>query len=409
MAMSRAFTREEFYDLVWSKPMTHLAREFALSDVALHKICRKHNIPNPPLGWWAKKAAGKKVRQTPLPKPGAGVTDRIVIAGGELRREGGEIASVREQARIKASSSPAAEQRSHPILERTTARLRKTKPGPTGIVAVDASGLIKCAVAPASVDRLATALGPIIDAVAQQGFRLAADGGAARFVGEEETVAFSITEAVRRVKHELTEKERAVQEKWERKAERARLRNEWDIYFSRPTFPEWDYVPTGQLSFELEHIYVWSGASPRRTFRDAKVQRLENMASDIAVGVAVLAAAKTADRIRREEEKRRAEEQRRLRELGLRAKHVEERRTSALDTILVELEQANRVRRLLDGLRRGLSEAPASRIAEFIRWSEHHLAEREAALGAEGLGRRFEEQRLFGYDDGEGFRPPHWY
>src|SRR3546814_10814209 len=44
LLMSRVFTREEFYDLVWSKPMTHLAKEFALSDVALHKVCKKHNI-----------------------------------------------------------------------------------------------------------------------------------------------------------------------------------------------------------------------------------------------------------------------------------------------------------------------------------------------------------------------------
>jgi hypothetical protein len=43
--VARIFTREEFYELVWSKPMTHLATEFAISDVALHKICRKHGIP----------------------------------------------------------------------------------------------------------------------------------------------------------------------------------------------------------------------------------------------------------------------------------------------------------------------------------------------------------------------------
>lgn len=61
--VARVFTREEFYELVWSKPMTHLAKEFAISDVALHKICKKHDIPNPPLGWWAKKAAGKKVKR----------------------------------------------------------------------------------------------------------------------------------------------------------------------------------------------------------------------------------------------------------------------------------------------------------------------------------------------------------
>ena len=43
--MSQRFTREEFYDLVWTKPLTHLAKDFRLSDVALHKICRKHDIP----------------------------------------------------------------------------------------------------------------------------------------------------------------------------------------------------------------------------------------------------------------------------------------------------------------------------------------------------------------------------
>ena len=39
--MSLSFSRREFYDLVWSKPMIHLAKEFGVSDVALHKICRK--------------------------------------------------------------------------------------------------------------------------------------------------------------------------------------------------------------------------------------------------------------------------------------------------------------------------------------------------------------------------------
>ncbi|MEP0391105.1 MAG: hypothetical protein ABJ205_12065 [Erythrobacter sp.] len=39
--MSQTFTRREFYDLVWSKAVIHLAIEFGVSDVALHKICRK--------------------------------------------------------------------------------------------------------------------------------------------------------------------------------------------------------------------------------------------------------------------------------------------------------------------------------------------------------------------------------
>ncbi len=62
--MPRRFTRQEFYDLVWSKPITHIAKDFGLSDVAIHKICKKNGVPNPPLGYWAKKASGKPVTQT---------------------------------------------------------------------------------------------------------------------------------------------------------------------------------------------------------------------------------------------------------------------------------------------------------------------------------------------------------
>ena len=38
--MARTYSRREFYDLVWSKPITHGAKDFALSDVAIHNICR---------------------------------------------------------------------------------------------------------------------------------------------------------------------------------------------------------------------------------------------------------------------------------------------------------------------------------------------------------------------------------
>lgn len=154
--MARTFSREEFYDLVWSKPMTHLAREFALSDVALHKVCKKHGIPNPPLGWWAKKAAGKPVKQTPLPALKGGGGSRITIASGELRPEPELIATARENARLLASTIDAeGELATNPIVERTVARLRKAKTGPvTGLASVELPGIIKVEVAPASADRL---------------------------------------------------------------------------------------------------------------------------------------------------------------------------------------------------------------------------------------------------------------
>lgn len=60
-------TREDLYGQVWSEPMSRLASSYGLSDAGLATICRKHDIPCPPRGYWAKKAAGQTPAQTPLP------------------------------------------------------------------------------------------------------------------------------------------------------------------------------------------------------------------------------------------------------------------------------------------------------------------------------------------------------
>jgi hypothetical protein len=61
-------TRQELYELVWSRPMVDVAKDFHVSDVALAKRCKAVDVPVPPRGWWAKKTAGQDPAQTPLPK-----------------------------------------------------------------------------------------------------------------------------------------------------------------------------------------------------------------------------------------------------------------------------------------------------------------------------------------------------
>src|SRR3546814_8876377 len=89
-----------------------------------------------------------------------GIGGKITIAGGELRQEAELIAAARENARVLASAiNVDAEVPSYPIVERTAAKLRKAKPASmTGLVSVEGAGLIKAEVAPASIDRLETAL-----------------------------------------------------------------------------------------------------------------------------------------------------------------------------------------------------------------------------------------------------------
>lgn len=62
-------SRRQLYDLVWSKPILSLAKEYGFSDVGFSKICRRHNIPLPPRGYWAKISAGLQVAKPALPNP----------------------------------------------------------------------------------------------------------------------------------------------------------------------------------------------------------------------------------------------------------------------------------------------------------------------------------------------------
>jgi hypothetical protein len=409
--VAQVFTREEFYELVWTKPMTHLAKEFAISDVALHKICRRHGIPNPPLGWWAKKAAGRKVKQAPLPEAKAGTADKITIASADLGRESSTLATAREQARILASEgSDDQAAPPHPIIDRTIAKLGKQKASDIGLVAVGGGGLIKCEVAPKSVDRLAVILARIVRAASLQGFQLVGGEGAAHFKSEIEVIGISIAELVRREKHVLTDPERAKEEAWQRKRDLAARRNAWDaVFIDKPRFPEWDYHPTGQLSFELEQVYVFGGGTaPRRSFRDAKIQRLENMASEIGVGLAVLATAKTEQRLRREAEQRKAEEERQRRERVARIKHIEDRRTDGLGAILAELDELDRLRRLIVMLTTEIPAEPTPRLSTFLAWAKEHLAKREARISAQAIEHRFAAEQLFGDTDDHAFVPSRW-
>lgn len=62
-------SRKDLYRRVWETPITRLAAEYGISGNGLAKICDRLKIPYPPRGYWAKKAAGKKVVGYRLPEP----------------------------------------------------------------------------------------------------------------------------------------------------------------------------------------------------------------------------------------------------------------------------------------------------------------------------------------------------
>lgn len=83
--------RIRLYEMVWGKPMTRLASEFGLSDVGLAKICRKHGIPLPERGYWARVEAGYKVPKKVLTRkdydPDIEIMDRDPITEAVLKQK----------------------------------------------------------------------------------------------------------------------------------------------------------------------------------------------------------------------------------------------------------------------------------------------------------------------------------
>jgi hypothetical protein len=61
-------SREDLYELTWSKPLSELAKDFGISDVALAKRCRRLGIPVPGRGYWARVDAGQNTYRPQLPE-----------------------------------------------------------------------------------------------------------------------------------------------------------------------------------------------------------------------------------------------------------------------------------------------------------------------------------------------------
>lgn len=62
------YDRDKLYNEVWEQPVTKVAEQYGVSDVAIAKVCRKMRVPVPGRGYWRKLQTGQKMKKIPLPK-----------------------------------------------------------------------------------------------------------------------------------------------------------------------------------------------------------------------------------------------------------------------------------------------------------------------------------------------------
>jgi hypothetical protein len=200
MTPQRELSRKSLFEMVWSQPMTKLAAQFKISDVALTKICRRHEIPVPGRGFWARVAAGYPLKRPELRLPSRPELEEIRIFGSSYARVKPEIREAERDAKAMESAADRkviVSQRLddlHPVAQATLQGLRKAKANDHGVVTSFGPDLFSVAVSPSQVDRSIRILNAVARASAERGFSVERGKKSACLLVNGEQLEFLLSE-----------------------------------------------------------------------------------------------------------------------------------------------------------------------------------------------------------------------
>ena len=395
----RRFTREELYDLVWSRPISRLAAELGISDVGLSKICDRNQIPTPPRGYWARHEAGKRVRRLPLPVSPDQSAAHIEVYGAmsRLPAEAREIASkLREEKptnRPAAFTAPDTPPRNlHPIVQATARTLRTGKPGDDGLIHAVGDGYCGVSVGKAGVERVICFLDTLVRYLCEEGLQADALGRAVRVALAKDDLEFTLVERTKRTKHIPTPEETAAEQRRLKRRRQywdsPRLADDLDFNFRGPAYPEFDVICTGELVCQVQGF----SEGIRRSWGDGKTQTLESMIDDIVAGFKILLAARKVQREKREERQRLQDELQRRHELARGRKERDKQRVEFLQLMLGRQAEASRLRAFMASMP---ADAMTEDLERFMHWVQARLTETEEKLSPDALTAEIKAKSLF--------------
>lgn len=405
-------TREDLYELVWSKPVTDLAKDFGISDVALAKRCRRLGIPLPGRGYWARLDAGQKPYRPKLPNRKPQWHDQSALTVGPLtdaytptqltpiEDRSATTDDVSVAARIATLAIPANESLIHalPVVKRTALRRkhprrselsfeRGERSGPVIALDVTADALERALLLSDRLIRAAQALGWTFDdphtLTERQGRAVNASEGHGSienavdgakpdvgcFLVEGEQVAFRIEERFREEPVEPTA------------AQLAREKRHYGYHAPRKIS-----VATGALRAVRLDTYATYGHPDRRSWFDHKGKRVEDQLREILLGFFELALSIRDRRAKDEQEARKRQEEERRRKEWEAIQDANEKLIKQLETDAGAWHRARYLRRYVRAARRSLgSEVLRARFREqtvnFLDWAEAYVDQLDPLQG----------------------------
>lgn len=352
-------TREQLYEQVWTIPMTKLAEQYGVSDVALAKTCRRLRVPRPWRGYWAQVAAGAKVKRTPLPKDGGRVEKWTF-----LQRHDDPI--VRSQ-RVEAPTVHVGEdlRQAHPAISELGLALTNAGADDHGRLTLPGKPEPLFCVSAASHRRALLLLDALARALVARGHDLTTsrdpDGRLhLGLVVSGETIGISVAERLDPKPHVLTAEEE----------ERSRRGSTYGI-------PKYDYFPSGQFRIALHDTNLG-----RRSWSDSTQRRLDGQLGRIIVALETEASGRHERRLAEEQRARAAEQRKREQEVERERRRIEEIKVRHLEGLAADLEEMTNEWHRAERLRSFIKVVDATVTVEnrtevyerWLEWATTHVA-----------------------------------
>lgn len=336
---TKIISRIDLYKRVWETPVTHLAKEYGLSDVGFAKICKKHNIPRPPRGYWARIAAGQRLKKLPLPNRSS---EGFIEISPNLSNRFSSLmdSKLLQQNECEKKFPPIVVAKSlrkpHPLVSQSCEILEMSQLNDIGILEPTDKMHLNIRVSRKSLRRALRIMDALLKGLLRRGFKVYQEECSVQVQIHGECLTFGISEEIITLKTQSKD---------------TNLDGYYEFGHSR--FDQ-ERVPSGKLCLTIhDHNYYW-GNNFRKNWRDTKRKQLEDSLDAFVIGLIKRAVKKKEYRHEKEEEKRqqrelarqREEEQNRLAELK-RQVQQEQTRVSKLITDAENYHKSKQVRNFI--------------------------------------------------------------
>jgi len=351
-------TRQDLYNQVWSKPLRHLAKEYGLSDVGLSKLCRRHNIPLPPTGYWMKVSHGYRPPKLPLPPAERGKSEIIEIATRQPQTYDTEKYAdvLKEFQAIKRDGLkiefPQSAKDLHPLLKQTQKYFKTAKPENDSRLRPCRQGCVDIRVSPEAVDRALRIMHALIRLLESQGLSVWIQeepytGTYVKILGED--LKICLKEKVKRSEKVQTS----------------------------PYDNKYEFRPLGLLFFETEDYYA---PGLQHTWEDTPSSELEDKLLEISDGLIERALRRRIERMEREEADRKRNEDQERKEVEVERQKLERAQFDKLLKDATDWQTSQLLRSYIEAVRKSVSDGEpdsetSANLKNRLAWAERKADE----------------------------------